>query len=204
MMSKLRKTFLKGLAAVLPLALTIYLVYWLGTTAESFLGRGLQLLLPDHWYRPGMGIVVGFVVVLFAGTLVNAYVVRRAMRFGETMLARIPLVKTIFGALKDFTRFLPSGSDRKDLQRVVLWQFGAGRVMGFVTSETVDPQLAGSNAENMVAVYFPMSYQIGGYTIFLPRNELQHCDLTVEEGLRLVLIGGITSGKPSHTPRETQ
>jgi uncharacterized membrane protein len=196
-MGKLRSTFLKGLAAVLPLSLTIYLVYWLGTSAESFLGDGLRLILPDHWYHPGMGIAVGIIVVLIAGLMVNAYVVRRVVRSGEELLARIPLVKTIFGALKDFARFLPSGSDRKDLQRVVLWQFGAGRVMGFVTSETVDPQLGGDNADKMVAVYFPMSYQIGGYTVFLPRDELQHCDLTVEEGLRLVLIGGITSGKPS-------
>jgi uncharacterized membrane protein len=195
-MWRLWNTFLKGLAALLPVALTLYLVYWLGTTAENFLGRGLQIILPDSWYRPGMGLVVGFFVVLGVGTLVNAYIVRRAIRWGETLLARIPLVKTIFGALKDLARFLPAGSERRDLQRVVLWRFGAGRLIGFVTAERVHQKLCGDCADTMVAVYFPMSYTIGGYTLYLPRSELQPSDLTVEEGLRLVLIGGITSEQP--------
>jgi len=195
-MWRLWNTFLKGLAAVLPVALTLYLVYWLGTTAEDFLGDGLRLILPDHMYRPGMGLVVGFLVVLGAGTLVNAYIVRRAIRWGETWLARIPLVKTIFGALKDLARFLPASGERRDLQRVVLWRFNGARIVGFVTAEHVHERLCGADAAEIVAVYFPMSYQIGGYTLYLRREELEHSDLTVEEGLRLVLIGGITSDMP--------
>jgi uncharacterized membrane protein len=195
-MRRLWNTFIKGLAAVLPVTLTIYLVYWLGTTAESFLGDGLRLILPEHLYRPGMGLIVGFIVVLIAGTLVNAYVVRRAIRLGEKLLARVPLVKTIFGALKDLTRFLPANGERRDLQRVVLWKVGRARLVGFVTSEQVHPRLCGDCAGELVAVYFPLSYQIGGHTLFIPRDDLQTSDLKVEEALRLVLIGGITSEKP--------
>jgi uncharacterized membrane protein len=195
-MRRLWNTFLKGLAAVLPVALTIYLVYWLGTTAEEFLGTGLQLVLPEHRYRPGMGLVVGFLVVLGVGLLVNAYVVRRAIRFGETLIARIPLVKTIFGALKDLTRFLPANGQRRDLQRVVLWKIGRARLVGFVTSEHVHPKLCGECAGQLVAVYFPLSYQLGGHTLFLPPDELETSELTVEEALRMVLIGGITSDNP--------
>jgi uncharacterized membrane protein len=200
-MRRLWNTFFKGLAAVLPVAMTLYLVYWLGTTAENFLGDGLRLILPDHMYRPGMGLVVGFLVVLGAGTLVNAYIVRRAIRLGEKLLARIPLVKTIFGALKDLARFLPASGERRDLQRVVLWKIGRGRLVGFVTSEVVHPRLGGAAASEMVAVYFPLSYQIGGHTLFLPRDELEHSDLAVEEALRMVLIGGITSDMP-HVDRQ--
>jgi uncharacterized membrane protein len=142
-MRKLWNTFLKGLAAVLPVALTVYLVYWLGTSAEAFLGKGLQLILPSAWYRPGMGLVVGFLVVLVAGLLVNAYVVRRAIRFGEKLLARIPLVKTIFGALKDFTRFLPASGERRDLQRVVLYKWNDAQLIGFVVSAALQPASGG-------------------------------------------------------------
>ncbi len=195
-MWRLWNTFLKGLAAVLPVALTLYVVYWLGTTAEDFLGDGLRILLPDHMYRPGMGLIVGFLVVLGIGTLVNAYIVRRAIRWGEKLLTRIPLVKTIFGALKDLARFLPAGGERRDLQRVVLWRFNGARMVGFVTAERVHERLCGGDAAEIVAVYFPMSYQIGGYTLYLRRDELEHSDLTVEEGLRHVLIGGITSDMP--------
>jgi uncharacterized membrane protein len=192
-MRKLWNTFLTGLAAVLPVTLTLYLVYWLGTTAEAFLGKGLQLLLPSEWYRPGMGLVVGFLVVLAAGLLVNAYVVRRAIRLGEKLLARIPLVKTIFGALKDFTRFLPAGGERRDLQRVVLYKWNDAKLIGFVTAEQVHAKLCDENSGEVIAVYFPMSYQIGGYTLYLPRASLQPVDLSVEEGMRLVLLGGVNS-----------
>lgn len=198
-MRRLWNTFLKGLAAVLPVAMTLYAVYWLGVNAEEFLGHGLQLILPPGMYRPGMGLAAGFLVVLAAGMLINAYIVRRAIRLGETLLARIPLVKTIFGALKDLTRFLPAGGERRDLQRVVMWSFNNARLIGFVTSESVHEQLRGAYGEDVVAVYFPMSYQIGGYTLYLPHSELQPCDLSVEEALRLVLIGGLTSSSPSRS-----
>jgi uncharacterized membrane protein len=165
-------------------------------TAENFLGNGLRLLLPDHLYRPGMGLVVGFLVVLAAGTVVNAYIVKRAIRWGEMWLARIPLVKTIFGALKDLARFFPAGGERRDLQRVVLWRFANARLIGFVTAENVNERLFSSSSAKTVAVYFPMSYTIGGYTLYLPRDELEPSDLTVEEGLRLALIAGITSDQP--------
>jgi uncharacterized membrane protein len=197
-MRRLWNTFLKGLAAVLPVALTIYLVFWLGKTAESILGGPLRALLPSGHYWPGLGLLVAFLLVLLAGVLVDAYIVRRFIRFGESLLARIPLVKTIFGALKDFTRFLPAGGKSRDLKRVVMWGMGSARLIGFVTEEQISERLmqAGEDRDEWVAVYFPMSYQIGGYTLYLPKSELQATALSVEEAMRLVLIGGVTSHAP--------
>lgn len=192
-MRRLWNTFLKGLAAVLPVTLTIYLVVWLGSMAESMLGAPFRLLLPEERYWPGLGLLAGFLLVLAVGLLVEAYVVRRLFRFGESLLARIPIVKTIFGALKDFTRFLPAGDKSRDLKRVVVWRLGAARLIGFVTEEHVSPKLLGAQSREVVAVYFPMSYQIGGYTLYLPPAELQETDLSVEEGMRLVLIGGVSA-----------
>lgn len=192
-MRRLWNTFLKGLVAVLPVALTIYLVFWLGKTAESILGGPLRVLLPSGSYWPGLGLLVAFVLTLLAGLLVEAYVVRRFIRFGESLLARIPIVKTIFGALKDFTRFLPAGGKARDLKRVVTWQMGSARLIGFVTEEQISERLLGNEADEFVAVYFPMSYQIGGYTLYLPKTELVETNLTVEEAMRLVLIGGVSS-----------
>jgi uncharacterized membrane protein len=193
-MRRLWNTFLKGLAAVLPVVLTIYLVWWLGTKAEDVLGGWLRALLPPDLYWPGLGLLVSFLLVLLAGVLVDAYIVRRFIRFGETMLARIPIVKTIFGALKDFARFLPAGDKRRDLKRVVMWRFGSARLIGFVTEEHINPRiLQGDQASDVVAVYFPMSYQIGGYTLYLSRTELEETRLSVEEAMRLVLIGGVTA-----------
>ena len=112
-MRRLWNTFLKGLAAVLPLALTVYVVFWLAKTAESVLGGPLRAWLPEDRYWPGLGLLVAFILILIMGVLVDAYVVRRLFRYGESILARIPIVKTIFGAFKDFSRFLPAGGNRR-------------------------------------------------------------------------------------------
>lgn len=192
-MRKLWNTFLKGLAAVLPVALTIYVVFWLATAAESILGGPLRAWLPQGRYWPGLGLLVAFVLVLIVGVIVDLYVVRRVFRFGESVLARIPIVKTIFGAFKDFSRFLPAGGKSRDLKKVVLWQVGGAQLIGFVTEEQVSPRLFGAAAAELVAVYFPMSYQIGGYTLYLNKEVLVETNLSVEEAMRLVLIGGVTS-----------
>lgn len=192
-MRRLWNTFLKGLAAVLPVALTVYVVLWLAATAESILGGLLRVVLPSNHYWPGLGLIVAFLLILLVGVLVDAYIVRRLFRFGESLLARIPIVKTIFGALKDFTRFLPAGGKARDLKRVVLWRFNGARLIGFVTEDHLNPRLFGSDSEDIVAVYFPMSYQIGGYTLYLHKSELEETRLSVEEAMRLVLIGGVTS-----------
>lgn len=78
----------------------------------------------------------------------------------------------------------------------MLWRVGAAQVIGFVTEEQVSMRLFGAAAAGLVAVYFPMSYQIGGYTLYLPMEELTETDLSVEEGMRMVLIGGVTSHAP--------
>jgi uncharacterized membrane protein len=191
-MRRLRNTFLKGLAAVLPVALTVFFIYWLATTAEAIASEPLKALLPSHHYWPGLGLLVACGIVLLAGVLVDAYVVQRLLRFGESLLVRIPIVKTVFGALKDFTRFLPADGKSRDLKRVVLWKIGPAQAIGFVTEEDVNSKLFGERAAELVAVYFPMSYQIGGYTLYLPKAELEETTLSVEEAMRLVLIGGVS------------
>jgi uncharacterized membrane protein len=192
-MRRLWNTFLKGLAAVLPVGLTIYVVFWLATTAESILSGPLRSWLPKERYWPGLGLLAAFLIVLAVGVIVDAYIVRRAFRFGESLLARIPIVKSIFGALKDFSRFLPAGGKSRDLKRVVLWRFNGAQLIGFVTEEHVDARLFRDESSDLVAVYFPMSYQIGGYTLYLHKDELKETDLTVEQAMRLVLIGGVTA-----------
>ena len=72
---------MQGLVAVLPITLTIAVLYWLGTTAESLLGPVLRWILPQGWYLPGLGIFAGLAVVTATGMLVNAYLFRRVPGF---------------------------------------------------------------------------------------------------------------------------
>jgi uncharacterized membrane protein len=197
-MKSLGRILLKGLLAILPIGLTLYLVYWLGVTTETLLSGPLKLALPDAWYRPGMGLVAGFLLLLLVGVLVNAFVVRRMLAFGESLLLRIPVVKTVYAALRDLTNLVRTSDRKRELERVVMVRMGPGRVIGFVTQEnaTLPGVLAadGRQREPLVAVYLPMSYQIGGYTLYLPRDQIEATDLSVEAAMRIVLTGGLQSG----------
>lgn len=180
----------KGLFTILPIVLTVYFIYWLGVTTESLLSGLLKVWLPVEIYVPGMGLVAGFVVLIVVGLLVNAYIVRRVITFSEALILRIPVVKTVYSAVRDLTGLMKVGEKGGELQRVVMVQFGPGKVIGFVTQENATLPGLGTD-EELVAVYMPMSYQIGGYTLYLPRDRIEPTDLTVEAAMRIVLTGGI-------------
>jgi uncharacterized membrane protein len=195
-MRKIWNTMLKGLVATLPIGLTVYLVYWLAVTAERLFSRALKPLLPESAYWPGLGLVAGLGVLYLVGLAVNAYVVRRALRLGDQLFAHIPVVKSVYVAIRDFMRFFPSPGQSRDLQRVVLVPFGPGKAIGFVTAESSAALGLGSAGDDPVAVYLPMSYMIGGYTVFLPREILEPTSLSVEAGMRIVLMGGVQGAAP--------
>lgn len=188
-MKTIGRILLKGLLTILPIGLTLYFVYWLGVTTETLLSGPLKWVLPQGFYRPGMGLVAGFLVLFAVGLLVNAYVVRRVLGFGESLVLRVPVVKTVYAALRDLTGLMRGGGS-SELERVVLVRFGPARLIGFVTQENATIPGVGSDA-SLVAVYLPMSYQIGGYTLYLPRERIEPTDLTVEAAMRIVLTGGL-------------
>ncbi len=200
-MRKIWNTVLKGIVAILPLGRTVYVVYWIAVTAERLFSPVIKLLVPAHYYWPGLGLLIGLVVLYFVGLAVNAYFVNSVLRLSDEFFARIPVVKTIYLAIRDFTRFFPSSGQSHDLRRVVLVQFGPGKVIGFVTAES-DGMLRRSTpaGDDMVAVYLPMSYMVGGYTIFVPRDMVETTALSVEEGMRIALMGGVRSSATAELP----
>ncbi len=192
MLRKLRSALLRGLVVVLPIGFTLWLLWWLGSSTEALLRKLILLVIPAELYLPGMGLVVAFVVLLAAGSLFNALLVQSALASWERMIEHIPVVKTIYGASRDFMKLLPAGGKRRDLSRVVLARFGDAQVMGFVTRDDASELGIVRPEEDLLAVYFPMSYQIGGYTALLPRSRIVPLDLPVETAMRMVLTGGLS------------
>jgi uncharacterized membrane protein len=190
-MKRLGRILLKGLVTILPIGLTIYFVYWLGVTTENLLSQPIKWVIDDANYWPGMGLVAGFLLLFVVGLAVNAFLVRRFLGYGESLLLRIPVVKTVYSAIRDMTRLVNTGQKKeRELERVVTVPFGPGRVIGFVTQEHAKALGVGEQ-DDLVAVYLPMSYQIGGYTLYLPRAQIAETDLTVEQAMRIVLTGGV-------------
>ena len=196
-MKSLGRIFLTGVLTVLPVLATVYLLIWLFTTAESFLGKPLRWLIPGDYYRGGMGLLVGIIVIFVVGVLMRAYIVRRVFGFSERILLEIPLIKTIYAALRDFFGMFAGQSDSEALQVVMVALPGSNlRLMGFVTRDEFSDLPEGIAKPGEVAVYLPMSYQIGGFTVFMPRTQLSPVQMSREQAMRFVLTAGLKS-KPN-------
>lgn len=191
-MKHVGRIFLTGILTVLPVLATAYLLVWLFSTAESFLGRPLQWLIPAGQYRVGMGLAMGIAVIFVVGVLMRAYVVRRVFELTETMLLKVPLIKTVYAALRDFFGLF-AGNDGEESLQVVRVQIPGTqmRLLGFVTRDAFSDLPEGIAGDGDVAVYLPMSYQVGGYTIFMPRSQILPVSMSREAAMRFVLTAGL-------------
>lgn len=192
-MNAIGKLFLKGLVVVIPVTLTLAILWWVAASAERLLGAVLKFVLPTGWYVPGMGLIAGLALVALIGLLSHVLIFQKLFNLGETILHRLPLVKTIYTAIKDFIDYL-NPDKKNEMGKVVMVQLPgqAFQLLGFVTREQFDDLPFIPAAEDPVAVYMPMSYQIGGYTLFLPRSCLTPLDIPFEQGMKLVLTGAVT------------
>ncbi len=197
-MKGIGRTILAGALALMPVVLTLWLVSILTMRTDALMSDLLTPLLPKGTYLPGLGLLVALVLLYVVGLAVNQWAVKATLRWLDEVMGRIPLVKTLYLAIRDFTRFFPSEDGKKgDLKRVVLVPFGPGQAIGFVTAEDASAlgvtDVPRGADDPIVAVYLPMSYMVGGYTVFLPRSQLQNTGISVEAAMRLVLMGGVQS-----------
>jgi uncharacterized membrane protein len=195
LLNQLRTWFLQGIALLAPLIITIALLIWLGQSVETYVGGLLRHLMPDALYIPGMGLVAALIATLGAGLLANLFLVRWLVELAEHVLDRIPLVKSLFQGLKDVARFFARTGDQ-DLGRPVVVTLPSGdgtiQLVGFVMQEHAELPLLGADQpqDERVAVYLPMSYQIGGYTMYLERSRVRPLAVGAEQALRSVITGG--------------
>lgn len=190
MFKYISKTLLTGFITLLPIVLTIYLLYWLGISSEEVLGNALHYVLPKNTYFPGLGMFAGLMVVFIVGLMMNAYLVRKLFSLGEEILYRLPLIKSVYRAFRDFFDFF--SPNKEGLGQVVSVTLNGMELVGFVTQE--DPQRLPPSFRDRdsVLVYLPMSYMVGGYTILVPRSDLRPLQMTRDEAMRFVLTAGIT------------
>ena len=184
------RLFFKGLATIIPIALTLIIVFWLAGLAEGGVGRVLQWVLPESWYIRGMGLVGGIALVLAIGLLSQLYLFRKLIDFGEGILDRMPVVKSVFRATKDFVEYFSGGNNEKFNQVVRVRHPSGYSLLGFMTREDFSNLPFGDEGE--VAVYLPLSYQIAGYMLFVPRDWCEPVDMPFEDAIRLILTAGMT------------
>jgi uncharacterized membrane protein len=181
-------TFLKGLFTILPLLLSIYVFLWFLNWVEGFSRTMLTPFLPDSLYIPGMGVVVAVLLIYGVGTVVDRPFARWALNLVEGLFGEVPVIKTVYLAIKDFTEYLKPNRSRKANQ-VVLVKFAGTEIemVGLMTRESLVGLPDQVTKPERVAVYFPMSYQFGGCTLFIPREWVHPTNLSVEAAMRSII-----------------
>ena len=186
--------FFRGLVVILPITLTIALVWWLAAGTEEWLGGLIRELFPGWRYWPGLGIALGIAIVFIAGILVHDPITRWVLGRLDALMQRIPVVKSIYLAIRDIAGYM-SQDGKKGFKQVVVVRVQDMRLIGFVTTEGLPGMPEPDAADPIVGVYLPMSYGIGGYTVYLPKSQVEPLDMSLEDAMRLTLIGGVSEEK---------
>lgn len=195
-MKQLQKIFLQGLVTFLPIALTIYILYAGISIVDSFLGDALRQILPI--YIPGLGFLLTIILILLLGFMLNNLIAGGVFQKLEQKLTQVPFIKAIYSPLRDLMNLFSKGGGPGGLQKVVLVDIAESgiRAMGLVTRESfADVPAIDQHAGDRVAVYIPMSYGLGGFTLMVPRSRITHLDMPIEKAMSLAITGWVKADK---------
>lgn len=186
-MSWLRRSFLTGLIVTVPLLFTVAVLVWTFQFVDGvatpfstrFLGRDV----------PGLGVLITSAAILLVGAVASNVIGRRVLQQAEGWLLHVPLFKTVYAPVKQLVAAFSPDNEAGFKKVVIAEDDRHGLVLGFLTREfTVD---RGTGSEAMVAVYVPTNHLYLGDVVVVPRERVSFPDLSVEDGIRVFLTGGM-------------
>lgn len=192
-MKKLSLYFLNGLLLIAPLAATAYLIAVLFNKIDQL---GAQFLSQLDQRIPGLGFLSVIIFITLVGFLANIWFSRKLIHRLEALLRKTPVVKSIYGIIKDtLASFI---GEKRSFDTVVLVNTGGGgKRLGFLTVK--EPVFNAAEGKNYLGVYFPQSMQFAGDLFFYPEEDLLVVDMPAETALRIILSAGM-AGK-DHEPQ---
>ena len=179
-MKRISQYFLQGLLFLVPLVVTISVIYWVFVKIDGVLN------LPV----PGLGFIVTIVFVTLVGFGASNFLTRNIVHFVDKIFARLPLVKMIYTAIKDLVNAFVG--EKKSFNRpvqVVIDRESNLRVIGFATRDSLDS----IGIKDSVAVYLPQSYNFAGNLIIVDREQIIPLSADPGEIMKLIVSGGVSS-----------
>lgn len=199
-MSSFNKIFFRGLITLLPIAITIYILYSAIVILENLLGSILRAILPV--YIPGIGLLLTLVLIFVFGLLLNNLLTGRAWSAIEHKLIRVPFIKAIYSPLRDLMNLF-SEKHASTMKGVVLVNIGdsGAKALGVVTRENFEDVPFDNHTVPHVAVYFPLSYGLGGFTFLVPKTNINPLDIPVEKAMSLAITGWVKTDDHKNEPK---
>jgi uncharacterized membrane protein len=186
-MNWLRRSFLAGLVVTVPLLITVVALVWTFRFID-----GVARPVAMFWLGrevPGLGVLMTVTFILLAGAVATNVIGRRVLQQGEQWLLNVPLFKTVYAPVKQLVAAFSPDSESGFKKVVIVDDARRGTVIGFLTREfTID---RGAGPEAMIAVYVPTNHLYLGDVAVYARSQAFYPDLSVEEGVRIFLTGGM-------------
>jgi uncharacterized membrane protein len=186
-MDWLRRNFITGFFVTVPLVISVAALVWIFRVIDGFVG--------PHYARalgvevPGLGLLTTALVVLLVGMLATNVFGKRVLQRVEGYLLRVPVFRTIYAPVKQIVVAFSPDNEYGFKRVVLIEQGGGGFMLGFLTKEfTVD---RGRGPESLLAVYVPTNHLYLGEVVICPRERASWPDITVEQGIRIFLTGGM-------------
>jgi len=191
----LRRYLVAGLLVWVPVGITILIVKFLVDLMDQTL-----LLLPPGWrpeqlvgyHIPGLGLVLTVMVMLVTGMIATNFLGQRLLHIGERIVARVPLVRTVYGAAKQVMHTLFSKGG-KSFRKVVLIEYPRKGLwtLGFLTGEGT-AEISRLTAQPMVNVFIPTTPNpTSGFIFVVPREEAKELNMSVDDGLKMIISLGV-------------
>jgi uncharacterized membrane protein len=184
--------FFAGLFVVIPVGITIFIFKFLFNFADGILGSYLDSLFSLISHReahfPGLGMITGVIIVYLTGILATNVLGKHLFRWGDELLTRIPLVKSIYSSSKQLTQVFREGKTSYRRAVFVEWPRPGVRAIGFVTAEVE------RDGQRLVVVYVPtMPNPTSGFALFFREDEVHESGMSVEDAVKFVVSGGVVA-----------
>lgn len=199
-MGRLRRYLLTGIVVTAPISITIYLTY----IFLSFVDTHVAKIIPDKWHFeslngfyeetavPGLGLIIAVVFFIIVGWFATNVLGRWIIRIYEYVLDRMPVIRTVYGAIKQIFETI-AASQSTAFREAVMLEYPRKGVwsIGFVTGRT-EGEVQDATNEETINVFVPTTPNpTSGYLLFVPKKELVFLNMTVEEAVKLVVSAGI-------------
>lgn len=190
-MKKFITYFFKGILILVPIVLTIYIVVFVFQLTDSILGRYFVALGINI---PGLGLLTTIVLIILVGFLGTQVASGRIFNYIDGLFGKIPFIKIIYNTIKDIMNALLGR--KSSFAKVVMIDLPGGndiKILGFITKE--DLEIFG--LKDHIAVYILQSMQWAGFTLLVPRSQVQVLDVKPDEALKFIVSAGISGKKNS-------
>ena len=182
-MKKIVNYFLKGLLVFVPIAVTIFIITWAFTSLDKIFRGLLRISIP------GLGILATISVIFLIGFFASNFVGRKLFGLVEKVFTKVPLVKLLYGSIKDIVEAF-AGEKKKFDKPVVVSLAGSDgpKVAGFITSES----LKNLGLDDYAAVYLPQSYNFAGNVLLFKKDSIQSLDIDSSKAMSFIVSGGVS------------